>query len=100
MWCIVMVFDDLVMKKNLIGLAIGKTLLDIDSRRYTEVSKLLHEKYNLDLADCYEHPELLRETLKELYGNSCKFLVDSIKEKLSDFADNLEILKFVDVLSK
>ena len=95
-----MACDDLAMKKNLIALAIGKTLLDIDSRRYTEVSKLLDEKYNLKLSDCYEHPEFLRETLKELYGNSYKFVVDSIKEKLSDFLDNLEILKFVDVLSK
>ena len=93
-------YDDLAMKKNLVALAIGKTLLDIDSRRYTEVSKLLDKKYNLKFADCYEHPEFLRDTLKELYGNSYKFLVDSIKEKLSDFPDNPEILKFMDALSK
>ncbi|MGI0046982.1 MAG: hypothetical protein ACREBB_07325 [Nitrosotalea sp.] len=94
-----MTCNDLDMKKNLVTLAIGKTLIDIDSRRYTEVSKLLDEKYNLKLPDCYEYPEHLRETLKELYGNSYKFLVDSIKEKLSDFPDHLEITKFLDVLS-
>lgn len=94
-----MACDDLTMKKNLVALAIGKTLIDIDSRRYTEVSKLLDEKYEIKLPDCYEYPEHLRETLKELYGCAYRFLVDSIKEKLSDFPDNLEITKFLDVLS-
>ncbi len=95
-----MAYDDLAMKKNLVALAIGKTLIDIDSRRYAEVSKLLDEKHEIKLVDCYEHPEYLREALKELYGNSYKFLVDSIKDNLSDFPDHLEIMKFLDVLSK
>ena len=91
--------DDLSMKKNLISLAIGKTLIDIDTRRYTEVTRLLNEKYNTTLSDCYEHPLYLRDTLKELYGGSYKFLVSSIREKLSDFPDHLEISKFLDALS-
>ena len=94
-----MTCDDLAIKKNLVFLAIGKTLIDIDSRRYSEVAKLLHEKYGTTLSDCYEHPVHLREVLKELYGSSYKFLVDSIREKLSDFPDHLEITKFLDALS-
>jgi len=95
-----MTCDDLDMKKNLVILAVGKTLIDIDSRRYTEVSKLLDEKYGIALSDCYENPKCLREVLEDLYGNSYKFLVDSIKEKLLDFPDHLAITNFLDVLSK
>ncbi|HKU33498.1 MAG TPA: hypothetical protein VJR22_06605 [Candidatus Nitrosotalea sp.] len=94
-----MTYDDLAIKKNLVSLAIGKTLIDIDARRYAEVTKLLDEKYNTTISDCYEHPIHLRETLKELYGSSYKFLVESIKEKLADFPDHLEITKFLDALS-
>lgn len=95
-----MTYNDIAMKKNLVILAIGKTLIDIDSRRYTEVSKLLDEKYGMALSDCYENPKCLREVLGYLYGNSYKFLVDSIKEKLADFPDHLAISNFLDVLSK
>ena len=95
-----MTCSDVAMKKNLVILAIGKTLIDIDSRRYTEVSKLLGEKYGVALSDCYENPKYLREVLEDLYGNSYKFLVNSIKEKLTDFPDHLEISNFLDVLSK
>ncbi|MGI0101940.1 MAG: hypothetical protein ACREA7_05015 [Nitrosotalea sp.] len=95
-----MTYNDLAMKKNLVILAIGKTLIDIDSRRYTEVSKLLDEKYSITLSDCYENPKCLREVLEDLYGNSYKFLVDSIKEKLSGFPDHVAITNFLDVLSE
>ena len=95
-----MTCNDIAMKKNLVILAIGKTLIDIDSRRYTEVSKLLDKKYGIALSDCYENPKYLREVLEDLYGNSYKFLVDSIKEKLADFPDHLAIANFLDVLSK
>lgn len=94
-----MTYDDFTIKRNLVSLAIGKTLIDIDSRRYTEVTKHLNDKYNIDLSDCYEHPVHLRETLKELYGNSSKFMIESIKENLSDFPDHVEIVKFLDTLS-
>ncbi len=95
-----MTCDDFSMKRNLVSLAIGKTLIDIDSRRYAEVTKHLKEKYNIDLSDCYQHPVPLRETLKELYGNSYKFMIESIKENLSDFPDHVEIVKFLDALSQ
>ncbi len=94
-----MACDDLAIKKNLVSLAIGKSLIDIDARRYAEVTKLLEEKYSITISDCYENPIHLRETLKELYGGSYKFLVESIKEKLVDFPDHLEITKFLDTLS-
>ncbi|MDE1828781.1 MAG: hypothetical protein KGI25_00505 [Thaumarchaeota archaeon] len=95
-----MTYDDFAIKKNLVSLAIGKTLIDIDTRRYSEVTKLLNEKYEIDLSDCYEHPVHLRETLKELYGNSSKFMIDSIKQNLSDFPDHVEIAKFLNTLSE
>ncbi|MGB6463413.1 MAG: hypothetical protein WA799_02750 [Nitrosotalea sp.] len=54
-----MTYDDLDMKKNLVILAVGKALMDIDSRRYLEVSKLLDEKYGITLFVCHENPKYL-----------------------------------------
>ena len=95
-----MACDDFHMKKNHVILAVIKILVDINSKRYIEVSKLLGEKYGVTLPDCYENPRYLREVLKDLYGKSYKFLIDSIKEKLSDFSDHREITYFLDILSK
>lgn len=99
MWHAKMTSDDFLIKKNLVSLTIGKTLIDIDSRRYSEVSKLLDEKYHADISDCYEHPGRLREILQELYGNSSKFMIDSIRDNLSGFPDHAEIAKFLSALS-
>lgn len=95
-----MEFDDFTIKKNLVSLAVGKTLIGIDSRRYSEVAKLLDEKYSIDIGDCYAYPGPLREALRELYGQSSQFMIDSIKENLSGFPDHLEITKFLEILSR
>lgn len=98
-WNAELEYDDFTLKKNLVFLAVGKTLLDIDSRRYCEVSNLLGEKYGIELADSYEHPECLRKTLRELYGNSSGFIIESIGQNLSGFPDHAEIAKFLGTLS-
>ena len=92
--------DDFAMKQILVSLAVGKALIDIDSRRYSEVSRHLGERYGISLADCYQNPVHLRESLKELYGNSYRFIVESIREKLSDFPDHPEVSQFLDLLSE
>lgn len=94
-----MTCDDFAIKRNLVSLAIGKMLIDIDSRRYSEVTNLLNKKYDIDISDCYERPDCLRDTLKELYGNSSKFMIDSIKQNLADFPDHEAIAKFLNTLS-
>lgn len=94
-----MEFDDFTIKKNIVSLAVGKTLIGIDSRRYSEVSKVLGEKHGLEIGDCYCHPEHLRDALRELYGQSSRFMIDSIRENLSGFPDHAEIAKFLEILS-
>lgn len=94
-----MAFDDFTLKKNLVALAIGKTLIDIDSGRYVEVANLLSKKYNIDLSDCYQYPVQLRDALLELYGKSSGFMIESIKQNLSGFPEHAEIAKFLEALS-
>lgn len=97
---VTMACDDFAIKKNLVSLAVGKALLDIDSRRYSEVANLLGTKYAIELSDCYEHPNFLRDALKELYGNSYRFMVDSIRQNLSGFPDHVKIARFLSELSE
>lgn len=85
-------------KKALVTLAIEKSLLDIGKPTYDEVVENLKKRYNRYIPDCYEHPEYLREILKELYGNTHKTIVKSIKEQLEEFSYHKPIARFLKVI--
>jgi hypothetical protein len=94
---LVMVQDDTV-KKALVGLAIEKTLLDISEPALDQVARKLETEYSCYIFDCYNNPEILHRVLKEIYGNSYKTIVDSIKKNLEEFAYQGPIGRFLFVL--
>ena len=86
--------------KALTALAIEKTLLDMGKPVYEKVANNIHKKYHCHLPHCYEHPEYLKEVLKDLYGNAYTVIVSSIEEQLSEFAYKKKIDMFLTVLLK
>ena len=86
--------------KALTALAIEKTLLDIGKPVYEKVANSIYKKYKSYIPDCYEHPEYLKEVLKDLYGNSYNVIVSSIEEQLSEFAYKKKMETFLTVLLK
>lgn len=92
-----MVQDDTV-KKALVGLAIEKALLDIGRPVLDQVIRKLEKEYNCYIFDCYNNPEMLYRILKEIYGNSYKTIVGSIKKNLDEFAYQEPISRFISVI--
>ncbi len=95
-----MEYDNNLVKKALVSLSIEKTLLDIGKPTYDKVARELYDRYHCYLPDCYEHPEYLSEILKELYGNSHKVIVESIRKQLEEFSYHQPIARFLEVISK
>lgn len=94
---LVMVQDDTV-KKALVGLAIEKALLDVGGPVLDQVTRKLETEYDCYIFDCYNNPEMLHRVLKDLYGNSYKTIVDSIKKNLDEFAYQEPIGRFLSVI--
>jgi hypothetical protein len=86
--------------KALTAMAIEKTLLEMGKPVYEKVANDIHKKYYCYLPDCYEHPEYLKEVLKDLYGNAYEIIVSSIEEQLSEFAYKKKMDLFLTVLLK
>ena len=76
------------------------TLLEIGKETYDKVISDLYKKYHCYLSDCYEHPEYLREILRELYGNTHDIVVEKIKNQLGEFSYQKSIERFLEVISQ
>src|SRR5207245_4109373 len=81
-------------KQALVGLAIETALLDVGKPALMEVIRKLESEYNSCIFDCYYHPELLVSVLKELFGNSCVVIVESINKNLAEFSYKEPISQF------
>ena len=92
-----MTYDNDLIKKALVSLVIETTLLEIGKETYDAVVHTLYEKYHCYLPDCYEHPEYLKEILKELYGNAHHVVVEKIKKQLGEFSYSESIANFVKI---
>jgi len=86
--------------KALTALAIEKTLLDMGRPVYEKVVKSMYKKYQSYIPDCYEHPEYLKEVLKDLYGNAYNVIVSSIEEQLYEFSYKKQMGTFLTILLK
>lgn len=94
---LVMVQDDMV-KKALVGLAIEKALLTVGIPALDQVTRKLEAEYNCYIFDCYNNPAMLRRILKEMYGSTYKTVVDLIKNNLDEFAYQEPISRFLSVI--
>ena len=61
----------------LIRVGIDKILNSVGKSALKEINKILG-KYNLDINDCYHHPNVLCRILKEMYGISYAEMIKSI----------------------
>ena len=92
--------DDDKIKKALICMCIENVLFGMGKPAYERVIEKLNEDYNCYLPDCYEHPEYLREILKELYGNASKVLIESINRDLKEFIQYGSVEKFLKIINQ
>ena len=70
--------------KIVVANCIEKMLLQMGVSYFEEVVKRLFNKYDCFLYDCYEKPEYLKETLRELYGNANIEIIKNIESQMEE----------------
>ncbi len=73
-------------------------LMKSGNEKYNAVLAKLNALYEAGLADCYDHPEYLRLTLKEVYGDNYQSVINEAKMCLDDLLWDREIMRFVSTL--
>ncbi len=88
-------------KKALVGLALEESLLEIGGNKLLhEVFRILYEKFHSYLPDCYDHPEYLRGVFAELDSGTTDVFIESLNEKLEEYAYQRPIGEFLVKISK
>ncbi|MBI1828433.1 MAG: hypothetical protein HY222_07740 [Thaumarchaeota archaeon] len=88
-------------KKTLVSLALEESLLEIGgSKLLHDVFRILYEKFQSYLPDCYDHPEYLRGIFAEIDSGTCDVLLESLNEKLEEYAYQKSIGEFLVKISK
>jgi hypothetical protein len=84
----------------LVGLAIEAALIEMGEQIYKKVTERLWELYKCQTVDCYDNPEYLKSTLKDLYGNSYVGIIQSIKKQLAEFSSRRLINNFLMLINE
>jgi hypothetical protein len=80
--------------------AVYMALLDLGMKDFEKIRQKLYDYYGRTIADCYNHPEYLREVLEELYGNKSNEIVKSIRKYFGKEIENESVSDFLEVLSE
>lgn len=91
-----MTMDDLPgVTSALVSIAIGQSLQEISQAVYDEVGNALYKKYKCYFHNCLEHPEYLRDTLEQIFGDGYISIVNNINKKLQEVSDQKPIKEFL-----
>ncbi len=87
-------------RKFLVGLAIEKTLLEINKSYLDKFESMIYERHQCSILDCYEHPEYLSEILKDIFGNSHMEVVKSVEKYLNEYSYHYPIEQFLQKINR
>ena len=88
--------DMQLVRKALVTLTIEEALLEIGGTGLlNDVLRILYEKCQCYLPDCFEHPENFRQVWNELDEGTCNLMVDIVKRNLEEFAYQKSIEQFL-----
>lgn len=86
--------------KAALALAIDVTLMRRGGDSYYRFVFKLRNEYDCEIIDCYDKPQYLKNTLKEVYGNEYDSIIEDIKLELGDSLSEEDIAEFLAVLEK
>lgn len=70
-------------------------LMKSGNQKYNLVVARLNALYDAGLRDCYDHPDYLRMTLKEVYENNYQSIINEVKMCLDDLLMEKDISQFI-----
>jgi hypothetical protein len=93
--------DTSQVKKALVSLSIEESFLEIGGTKLlNDVYRILYERFNCYLPDCYDNPEYLKPVYEELETGTWKTFIDFLNSKLEEFAYQKEIGNFMNKISE
>lgn len=84
--------------KTQVSISIEKTLREIGKFEFKKVLDILQENYNASLSDCYENPEFLKKTLKDLFGSSYVGIIATLEKNLDGLIIVEPIKEFLTIM--
>jgi hypothetical protein len=85
-----------LVRKALVTLTIEQALLEIGGPSLlNEVLRLLYEKCQCYLPDCFDNPENFKRVWKEIGEGTCNVMVDLVQERLEEFSYQKSIENFL-----
>lgn len=73
-------------------------LMSLGNTKYHLMTAKLNSSYDVTLRGCYEHPEYLKDVLKEVYPENYDYIISEVKARLDDLVNQPELMQFFKVL--
>ncbi|HEY8109353.1 MAG TPA: hypothetical protein VIG05_00605 [Candidatus Nitrosotenuis sp.] len=84
--------------KALVAISIEVVLMRTNGPQYFLALSRLERDYECKIADCFEHPEYLKNVLKDVYENSYDRILDDLESELGEITSEKEIKDFLSAL--
>ncbi len=84
--------------QELITVAVEHALLQIGNAELEMVERCLKRDYNCTISDCLDHPEHLKQVLKELFGYCCEDILSTVEYVVKGGHTNRQTEEFLMVL--
>ncbi len=91
--------DHTNMERELITVAVEHALLQMGTAELEMVEYSLKNDYNCTIGDCLEHPEHLKQVLKELFGYCCEDIFSTIEYVVKGGNVDDQVKKFLTILN-
>ena len=73
-------------------------LMSKGNTKYNLLVAKLNSHYDCTVRDCYEHPEYLKPTLKEVYKEDYDYIVNEIKSQLDELVNEKDMSHFFKIM--
>ncbi len=91
--------DHTNMERELITVAVEHALLQMGTAELEMVEYSLKNNYNCTIGDCLEHPEYLKQVLKELFGYCCEDTLSTIEYVVKGGNMDSQVKNFLTILN-
>lgn len=90
--------EEKLLWKTQVSISVENTLREIGKFEFRKVLDILKENYNVSLSDCYDNPKFLKQTLKDLFGNSYESIIATIERNLDGLVLMEPVNEFLTVM--
>ena len=78
--------------------AIEVVLMGMGNTKYNSIIAKLRAYYDIDIRECYDHPEYLKTVLKEVYPEDYDYIISEVKSRLDVLVDMPEFEQFFKIM--